>query len=201
MNSVATISDGLDSDELLHLAMNAMNQGKAEDSLNYLHRALELDPSNGKVQYLLGAVHAELGMYDRAAEEMTKAIAIEPTLYTAHFQLGLIHLTSGRFSEAEAAWTALDALALDHPLYLFKTGLLHLIKDEFDECTDCLSKGISGNTMNVPLNDDMQRIIIEVEKTKIGTSELTKSMQPQEIRQGDAGKHVLLSAYQQDKDN
>ncbi|MEW8228417.1 MAG: tetratricopeptide repeat protein, partial [Candidatus Thiodiazotropha endolucinida] len=83
-------STKLDSDELMHLAMHAENH---EQAIDYLKRVLEISEDNGKAYYLLGAIHAEIGMYDRATEEMTRAVELEPDLPTAHFQLGLLHVT------------------------------------------------------------------------------------------------------------
>ena len=203
MNTVVNSSSMLDTDELLHLALNATDQDKPEESLNYLKRALEISPDNGKVQYMLGAVHAELKMYDRAIEEMAKAIELEPTLYTAHFQLGLLYLTSARFEEAEQTWSALDALDTNDPLYLFKTGMLHLIKDEFEESIHCLEQGIQNNVVNTPLNNDMQRIIVEAKNALHGEPALgtSSNAQQEEAEPASKGRHVLLSAYQDDDED
>ena len=186
----------LDVDELLHLAIHASQQNQHEDTINYLKQALEVAPDNGKVHYLLGAEHAEIGLYDRAVTDMEKAVKFDPSLVTAHFQLGLLHITSGRVDQAAKAWKPLDALGDNNPLYLFKTGMLHLVRDEFDECIDKLSKGITLNTMNEALNKDMRRIIDEVkgrEKQPPGLG--AKTDKPKK-----STSHVLLSAYRNNKE-
>jgi Flp pilus assembly protein TadD len=185
----------LDSEELMHLAMVAENH---EQAIAYLKRVLELSQDNGKAYYLLGAIHAEIGMYDRAIEEMTRAVDLEPDLPTAHFQLGLLYITSGRVEEAENAWRPIDDLGESNPLFLFKRGILHLANDEFDACIADLNLGISQNNLNEALNDDMYKIITKAEQAQ--SSSLSSSKLNGEQPRSDGGHHILLSAYQKDDD-
>lgn len=151
----------LDGDELLHLALDASQKEQPAKAIEYLKRAAEISPDNAEVRYMLGAEHAQIGMYERAMEDMAAALAIAPELDTARFQLGLLHLTSKHLPEALDIWQPLDRLGEDHPLYLFKTGLLHLAKDEFGRCVEYLRRGIANNTFNQALNTDMQRVLDE----------------------------------------
>src|SRR5712692_6863521 len=100
MITMKTNTPRLDVDELLHLAIHASQQNRHEDTMNYLKQALEVAPENGKVHYLLGAEHAEIGLYDRAVADMEKAVKFDPSLITAHIKLGPPHITSGRVDEA-----------------------------------------------------------------------------------------------------
>jgi Flp pilus assembly protein TadD len=195
-----TVSEELDSEELLHLALLASKQNKHEESISLLKRAQNKAPKEGKIYYLLGAEHAQIGLYDRAADEMTKAIALDPLLHTASFQLGLLHITSGRIEEATQAWQALDNLGSENPLFLFKTGMLHLARDEFEKCATLLKKGMGLNNTNESLNHDMQRILVDVEK-HISTMKTPEGKSPANKPSESAAKHVLLSAYSQNKDD
>ncbi len=160
----------LDVDELLQLALQASKENRNEQSITYLKRALDLKPREGRLHYMLAAEHAQMGLYDRAAEEMAKAVELDPSLVTAYFQLGLLHLTSGRVAQAESAWRPLDKLGPDHFLHLFKTGMLHLARDEFKECKSCLERGIKANNFNEALNVDMRRVLHDVQE-RLGKQE------------------------------
>jgi Flp pilus assembly protein TadD len=195
-----TASEELDSEELLHLALLASKQNKHEESISLLKRAQNKAPKEGKIYYLLGAEHAQIGLYDRAAEEMTKAVALDPQLHTASFQLGLLHITSGRIDAATQAWQPLDALGGENPLFLFKTGMLHLVRDEFEQCATLLKKGMRLNYSNESLNQDMQRILLDVEK-HLAAVQATAGNPPASKPGEGAAKHVLLSAYGQNKDD
>lgn len=182
----------LDGDELLHLALNASQKGEPDKAIEYLKHALETSGNHAKVHYLLGAEYAQLGMHDRAAQEMASAIDLDPSLVAARFQLGLLHLTNARLSEAVSVWEPLENLGENNPFFLFKSGLIHLANDEFDECLTYLRKGLSVNTSNPALNHDMQMIIDQV------TSSQNPSA-PETVENHDANQpasgHVFISAY------
>jgi tetratricopeptide (TPR) repeat protein len=188
-------AERLDSDELLHLAIRASEADKHEESISYLKRALDIAPKNGKIHYLLGAEHAQIGLYERAIEEMRRAVDLDPTLYTAHFQLGLLYVTSGLPEQAKSAWKSLDNLGSNDPLYHFKSGLVHLISDEFPQAIENLKKGLATNKGNEALNRDMRRILSDVEK--LVASPDGPAAQQATPKTGD--QHVLLSAYRQNR--
>jgi len=184
----------LDGDELLHLALHAIQHDEPDKAIGLLRRLLKLQPENGKAHYLLGALHAEIGMHDKAAEEMTHALKLEPGMATARFQLGLLHLTSGKIAEAEAVWEGLDLLGEQDPLYLFKKGMLHLVRDEFESCVKELSRGIELNTLNEDLNNDMRRVLADAEKVLMREAISTEKVHDED-RTND-GKRMLLSLYE-----
>lgn len=138
--------------------MQKAGQNQTDQAISHLKQALENEPENGKVLYLLGALHAEIGLYDRAVEEMTQAVECDPELSAASFQLGLLHLTAGRPDEARTAWENLNSLGDSHTLFLFKRGLLSLADGNQQACVDDLRRGIELNQDNPDLNIDMQRI-------------------------------------------
>jgi tetratricopeptide (TPR) repeat protein len=198
----------LDSEELLHLALKATQDNKTEDSIEYLKRAIAISPKFGKAYYLLGALHAELGMYDRAIEEMTQAIELEPTIDAAHFQLGLLYITSGQLENAVNTWKSLDALGENHPFWLFKEGMIALANDKFEECIRKLEHGIKINTINDALNNDMRRVIGKAQEALESAgddqpSDGNTAPIPNAENTGKStgkGNHILLSAYQSSED-
>lgn len=183
----------LDAEELLQLALRATDENRHEDAIAYLRRALALKPDDGKLHYMLAAEHAQIGLYDRAAQEMAKAVELDPSLVTAHFQLGLLYITSGRVADAEAAWRALDKLGKDHFLHLFKTGMLHLARDEFTQSADCLERGIKANNFNEALNNDMRRVLGDVQER---AGKQAPAAQPEPVLRSAAR---VLSAYRDNR--
>jgi len=190
----------LDADELLQLCLRAAAENRHEDAIAYLKRALAVKPRDGRLHYMLAAEHAQIGLYDRAAEEMAKAVELDPSLVTAHFQLGLLHLTSGRVPQAESAWRPLDKLGLDHFLHLFKTGMLHLVRDEFKECESCLERGIKANNFNEALNVDMRRVLHEVQE-RMGKQQPTAAAGAEPMIRPSIrpSGRAVLSAYRQNR--
>ena len=193
---MANGSGQLDGEELMHLALKAMKEDRDEDAITCLKRALILEPESGVLHHLLGATYAQIGMIDRAIEEMTEAVQLAPELTMCRFQLGLLHFTSGSVPTAEEVWAPLAELPPEAPLALFRSGLLHLAVDEFAPCIADLRRGVELNTEHPSLNRDMGLVI---------------DMAAAALREGDAattepapvdyGRHVLLSGYHELSDD
>jgi len=179
----------LDAEELLHLAIEASKKGDIEKCITLLKQALEIDPKNARVKYLLGAMHAQIGIYDRAIADMQEAVEIDPDLDIAKFQLGLLYITSGNVSAAEQAWEKLDSLGERNALFLFKRGLLNLAQNKFEDCINDLQKGIKINTSNPALNKDMQMLIGQAQEA------IKQNKTEAKPESGSKENHVFLSAY------
>lgn len=149
---------GLDAEELLHLGLHASQQGDPAKAIEYLKQCLSLQPDNPNATYMLGALYAQIGIYDRAKETLARAVNLNAAQPTAAFQLGLLHLTSGEVPQATEVWKRLDALAPEHALNRFRFGLLALVRDEFAACISLLEQGIEANSFNDMLNQDMARV-------------------------------------------
>jgi tetratricopeptide (TPR) repeat protein len=192
----ASAMSGLDAQELLHLGLHATQQDDPLQAIECLKRCVELDPVNSRATYLLGALYAQIGMYDRAKETLDSAVALDPTEHTAVFQLGLLHLTSGDVPKAQVTWLGLDSLPEDHFLNLFRHGLLALATDEFERSAALLGQGISANTTNEPLNNDMRNLRASAEAAAQRRGAIVPGA-TEPLPAGDA-QH-LLSAYRQQR--
>lgn len=181
----------LDADELLHLAIAASDRDQTDQAIALLKRAIEADPGNAKAYHLLGAEHAQIGMFERAIEDMRRALELDAGQSAARFQLGLLLLTSRQPQAAEEVWRGLEPLGADHFYVLFKTGLLHLARDEFAQCVRCLQAGIAANTALAPLNVDMQRILDQAQALMAGQAGADATAPGDEP----AANHLLLNAY------
>ncbi|MBV1789691.1 tetratricopeptide repeat protein [Marinobacterium sp. D7] len=182
-------ASSLNAQELMHLALYASENDTPDKAIDHLKQLLKIEPDNGKALYLLGALHAEIGMHDLAVEEMARALELDAQLPdTARFQLGLLHLTAGRIDDAEETWKGLEVLGTEHALHLFKTGLLHMVRDEFQESAEALRAGIERNSFSEDLNNDMRRVLRDVENA--AGSESSKPADS-----GDS-QRMLLSIYE-----
>ena len=190
----------LETDELMHLAIHASQNGRQDEAISLLKQLIEKERTNANAYYLLGALHAEIGMFDRAKEEMSEALEHDPSLVPARFQLGLLYLTTGRVDRASEIWAGLDSLEDDSCFFLFKRGLLSLVEDRFAACVDDLSKGIQLNTFNQALNNDMNRIIDDVRKLQTQTAQDDASNSEEKADDSSDNKladkkYTVLSAY------
>ncbi len=196
MNATVTQA-ALDSDELLHLAIRAMNDGNNEQALVLLGRASALAPDDGRIHYMRGGIHASIGMIERAIDEMTRAVALNPDLGTAHLQLGLLHFSRGDFDAAKRAWTALDDLAPGDALRLFKSGLVHLGNGEFADCIALLKRGLDAGRHEA-LDREMRLVLKSAESALAAAQAAATEPAPAATVAAEASagaQHVLLAGY------
>lgn len=152
----------LDAEEFLGLALNALRAGDHGAALGHLKQGAERFPQDAKIAYLLGAEHAQIGLFDRAEEEMTRAITLDSSMLVARFQPGLLQLTQARAADAKATWAALADLPEDNALRLFKQGLEALSEDRFADARTQLERGIAANNFNADLNRDMSNLLAKI---------------------------------------
>jgi tetratricopeptide (TPR) repeat protein len=133
-----------------------------QPDLKQIKAAVDQDPRNAELRYLLGAELAQQKEYDAAVTEMSTALELDPNLHFARFQLGLLYLTMARPDNSLAIWAPLEELEESAALKYFKRGLEALIRDDFEGCVALLRQGIQLNTQNAPLNRDMTLVIDRV---------------------------------------
>ena len=190
----------LDHEELFHLALQASTQGDHDKAIRYLKEGLEISPS-AKFYYILGAQHAEIGMHERAVEEMSKALELDDSMDTARFQLGLLKMTMNDVEGAKSTWSQLDALGKDEPLRLFKNAIEEAVSGNFAAALEIAQRGVDANKDNPALNTDMNNLIKRWEENISGTSELAVEESSSDDAEGANSNHFFLSAYKDEKND
>jgi tetratricopeptide (TPR) repeat protein len=130
--------------------------------LQRLRAAIQRDPANAELRYLLGAELAQLREYPEAVASFQTALEINPKLHFARLQLGLLYMTLAQPDHSLAVWAPLEELDETAALKAFKRGLEALIRDDFPTCIGYLQRGIDLNKHNTTLNDDMTLLIARV---------------------------------------
>ena len=192
MNTTHTASTELDQEELLHLAIEAMRRNDHGSALAHLKVGAQRFPAHAGIAFLLGAEHAQLGLFERAEVEFIRAINLDPNLSIARFQLGLLQLTQARLEDARTTWAGLDSLSEEHALRLFKQGLEAMAEDHFAEARTLLERGIIANNFNPDLNNDMQNVLDHFPKQ----GNVPDNGQPASTAETASPSPVWFNAYQ-----
>jgi TolB-like protein len=96
----------------------ARRDGRFEDALRALRRALEIDPVNGDILITLGQTLATFGRFDEAATVLDQAARAGADVRGSRIDLGL------RRGDPEAAWAAVNGPILDGALsYPFRAAV------------------------------------------------------------------------------
>lgn len=167
--------DKLDNEELLRLALDAINNGRDADSLVMLKTLLERDPKHVHAQYLLAAQHAQLGMFERAEAGFRAAVAGAPDLAIARFQLGQLLVMKGTTEEATQMLAPLadrgDALAA------YARALVAAANEDAPTAVRELDQGLALPQEIPALAGDMQRLRdrLSVQGADLATMQATEA--------------------------
>jgi predicted Zn-dependent protease len=151
--------DKLDNDELLRIALDAINQDRHADAVSMLKTLLERDARHVFGTYLLAAEHAQLGMMDRAEDGFRKTVELAPDFPMARFQLGQIHLTKNDAAAAKAVLAPLADLPAGQALSGYAKGLIAAANEDIGEAIRQLQSGLACEQDIPALAADMQRVL------------------------------------------
>lgn len=155
----------LDNDELLHLALEAMNTGRDADSVAMLKTLLERQPGNGYALYLLAAQHAQMGLLDRAEEGFRMAVAAAPELPTARFQLGQLLAVKGAASEAREVLQPLTVR--QDSLGAYARGISAAAGEDVAVAIEALQQGLAMPQEIPALAGDMRGLLGRLESLQM----------------------------------
>lgn len=147
----------LDAEEYLHLAINATQHQQHHAALEYLHKSLDLKPENANAIFLLAAEHAELGLLDRAIQEMLQALELEPNLEFARYQLALLYTQVGDIQAGLKVWGYLGEHASDNAIKLVAQGL-SIIDDDYARGLALVEKAADSEITNQFLKSSIDNI-------------------------------------------
>lgn len=147
----------LDSEEYLHLAINATQNNQHHAALEYLHKSLELTPENPVATFLLAAEHAELGLYARAIQGMEKTIELDPNIEMAFYQLALLYLQQGMLEKCPPLWKHLQNGSQEPCVKLFAEGML-LLDEDRESAIALIKQAAETPTTNTFLQKSIESI-------------------------------------------
>lgn len=100
-----------DTNDGLHVALAAMQEGREADAITALETLLETDAGHVYGRYLLAAQHAQLGQLDRAEAGFREVVTDTPGFAIARFQLGQLLLVRGYRDQASSVMQSLSVQA------------------------------------------------------------------------------------------
>lgn len=189
----------LDNEELFHLAIQASADKLHDRAISHLKQAISQEPS-GQLYYLLGAEYAEIGLFDRAVENITTAVELDPSLWTAHLQLSLLHISTNALDIARQTLQPLNDLPESDALRMFKDALEALLDENIEVAKSKFEAGIAANIENAALNNDMQRILDNLNAEIDNTENVEETVAAAEVT-ADAETDDTKSAEDKKSDN
>jgi Flp pilus assembly protein TadD len=98
--------------ESYEIAMRSLEEGKRDEAIKELNRAIEIYPEYFRALNDLGVILMQLGRNDEAAAVFERAIKVAPRVYHPRLNLAIIRTRQGRYKEAVES---LERLYKDKP--------------------------------------------------------------------------------------
>jgi tetratricopeptide (TPR) repeat protein len=189
--------------------LGATRAHEHDRALDMYAQASEEEPSSGIPHFMMASELATLGEFDRAEEAFVNAVRLAPDFAIARYQLGLLQFSSGRAAQALATWQPLLDLPGNEPvaraLACFVLGYTALAQDDFGFALSHFQTGLTYDTGNQALSDDVGKVIERVQElisnasaieaishAQGGNSVQNTPVSLENIEQS----HVLLNNYQ-----
>ncbi|NNL78289.1 MAG: tetratricopeptide repeat protein [Desulfobacterales bacterium] len=105
---------------------NLYEDGKIQEAIEELKKALMLEPSNVNVHNSLGVCYGLQGKYETATAEFNAAVSIDPDEYMALYNLGLVCMLTERRDQALEYFTKAEKINANVFEIAFHIGKLNL---------------------------------------------------------------------------
>lgn len=191
-------SSSLDTEELLHIAIAESRANDHAGAITHLKQLLSTSPGHADATFLLAAMYAEVGMFDRAEETMRKALDLNPALHTARLQLGQLRYRAGDLAGARAAWAELSQLDEHSAVRLFAESLLALADDQPGLAESLLDRATADQS-NPGLHADVVRLLERIRSGGIAAAPPAPATAQRDIK-GAAAEHYLANYEQHSED-
>lgn len=133
------------------VALVLLKQGRTDDAIIEIKRAIKVDEDNAFAQNVLGSAYMAKGMYEEGLEALNRAIEIDPGIVGAHIKKGLFNLSTGKLEQAETDLTTAVKVA---PEVLSSRVILasyYIKTNRLEEAVKILQEGINGRNTDAVL--------------------------------------------------
>lgn len=168
--------ENLDNEELLRLALEAINGNRDAEAMSMLKLMLARDPDHLHAAYLLAAQHAQIGMFERAEAGLRAVVVRSPDFAIARFQLGQLLAMKG---DGDASRGILSPLfAGDNALSAYARGMAALSAEDVSAGVRELEMGLSLPQDIPALAGDMQRLRDNLLQQQAATDDILATSAP-----------------------
>jgi hypothetical protein len=127
------------------LGLSLMNLGKNSEALDFISRAIAVDPLEAEYHTSLGVVLAKLGKAPLAQARWHEAIRLKPEQAEAHFHLGDALIDAGDPEEAIKYLTKAVEIKTDFIEAWNNLGLCHKALKQLSNAKECFKRAVELN--------------------------------------------------------
>ena len=100
-------------------------QGKPQEAIQWLQKAIQRNPRNFRAWYEMGWIQERSGDYASAMDNLRKALAIQPSFAPAYRDVGMLQYRNQQYGEAAANLRKATELGLNEPTLFNFLGICY----------------------------------------------------------------------------
>ena len=132
-------------------ALQATETGEALDTaIDYLQRALEIDPDLFWARFNLGGIYQEQGKDELALAEFEACVRLKSNYYPAHYRMGEIHLKRQDYMQALHAFDTARKVNRKWEYPQYGIGLVYFAQGEIDRARETFENLTQKNKRFAP---------------------------------------------------
>jgi serine/threonine-protein kinase len=125
------------------LGMIQTGTGRYEEAVQYLQKAIALDPINGDAFRELAKTYQQMGKLGDAESAYKNAIAVRPGYWAAYNELGGFYYRLGRYPEAQKEFQTVVELTPDNARGYSNLGVIAYSEKRYDEAAKMYEKSVA----------------------------------------------------------
>jgi len=139
-------------------------EGRIDDAIGKVRRALGADPEIVEAYLMLGNMQTKAGHDDAAVAAFQKALALDPDNQNAAFNLALAFKTAGRTDAAEAGFERVLALSPRDAKARYQLADIWMTRGQFTRAEDMLQRAIADDIERPAFQTKLGECYIELKR-------------------------------------
>lgn len=169
-----------DLDQLLQHAYRSQQTGRPDEAIDYLKKALALQPMPADIQAHahnnLAALLARKGRYSDALRHYRDALHAKPDFVQAHYNLGLLLLTHQELDAAIKQFNNVRAFDPQHLHAAFYLGVLYLERNQLDDAATAFHQVLALDPSHIQSLNNLGVIALKREQGQQAVDYFTKAL-------------------------
>jgi Flp pilus assembly protein TadD len=157
---------------LFNVAMDLMKHHRTAEAIDAWHKALELDPEDGKAHFNLGYSLGESGDWNAAAVEYKKAAELVPTEPGVFANLALAQAQLGKLNDSIANYRQALALNPAYPSVEADLGTVLAQSGQTAEGLEHLRKALAANPEQADAHNKLASVLAKMGENTEAIAEL-----------------------------
>jgi tetratricopeptide (TPR) repeat protein len=116
-----------------------------DSAIQYIRKALELNPASADALYNLGNVYKDSGRLNEAIDCFQQSLKLNPQNADAYNNQGMIYKDKGQLNDAIASFKKAIQLNPNHVIAYYNLGVIYKDKKQFNDALGCYEKVVELN--------------------------------------------------------